>query len=211
MKTQALIDLLAQDAGPAPRRVAAQRLWPAVFVGLVFSVAVAVGVLGMLPLEAFAGPSPWFKLVYAGVLAAAAASWAARLGRPLMHTQLSARLVVATLAVMALVGLVSWLLQPDGQRLQALMGQTAMTCPALVFGLSLPALAGTLIAMRGLAPLRPVPAGLAAGLLAGAVGALGYSLHCPEQSAAFVAVWYTLGMALTAALGALLGPWVLRW
>ena len=53
--------------------------------------------------------------------------------------------------------------------------------------------------------------GFAAGIFAGAIGALGYSLACPEASMAFVAVWYTLGIALTGAAGALVGPWALRW
>jgi hypothetical protein len=74
-----------------------------------------------------------------------------------------------------------------------------------------PALAAALWAVRGLAPTRPRAAGFAAGLLAGSVGACGYALSCPEVSPAFVAVWYTLGIALTGALGAALGTRVLRW
>ena len=66
-------------------------------------------------------------------------------------------------------------------------------------------------ALRGLAPTRPRAAGLAAGLLAGAVGATGYALSCSELSMAFVAIWYTLGIALAGGLGALLGPRLLRW
>jgi hypothetical protein len=48
-------------------------------------------------------------------------------------------------------------------------------------------------------------------LLAGAIGAIGYSLHCPEAAIAFVAIWYTAGIVLAGALGAALGPLVLRW
>jgi hypothetical protein len=80
-----------------------------------------------------------------------------------------------------------------------------------VLALSMPALAASLWAVRGLAPTRPSLAGFAAGLLAGSVGAFGYSLSCPEASPAFVAVWYTLGIGLTGCLGAVLGPRVLRW
>jgi len=77
--------------------------------------------------------------------------------------------------------------------------------------LSLPALAGALWALRGLAPTRPRAAGLAAGLLAGGLGAFGYALSCTELSPAFVAIWYSLGIALAGALGAALGPRILRW
>jgi hypothetical protein len=69
----------------------------------------------------------------------------------------------------------------------------------------------SLWALRGLAPTRPRAAGLAAGLLAGAIGAFAYALACHEVSVAFVALWYSLGIALSGALGALLGPRLLRW
>jgi hypothetical protein len=80
-----------------------------------------------------------------------------------------------------------------------------------VLALSLPALAAALWAVRGLAPTCPRRAGVAAGILAGAIGAIGYSLHCPEASIAFVAVWYTAGITLAGVIGAALGPLVLRW
>ena len=95
--------------------------------------------------------------------------------------------------------------------MHVLMGNTALLCPWLVLALSLPALGLSFWAMRSLGPTQLRMAGFAAGLLAGAVGAFGYSLACPEASAAFVSVWYTLGIALTGVLGAALGPRVLRW
>ncbi len=52
---------------------------------------------------------------------------------------------------------------------------------------------------------------MAAGLLAGGVGASVYALWCRESTAAFVAVWYTLGIVACGGIGALLGPLVLRW
>ncbi|MBC7444771.1 MAG: DUF1109 family protein [Polaromonas sp.] len=50
-----------------------------------------------------------------------------------------------------------------------------------------------------------------AGLLAGALSALVYALHCPESAAPFLAVWCMLGMAIPTLTGAVLGPRVLRW
>ena len=66
-------------------------------------------------------------------------------------------------------------------------------------------------ALRELAPTRLRLAGAAAGALAGGAGAAVYALHCPEFGAPFLAVWYVLGMALPVAVGAWLGPRVLRW
>ena len=42
-------------------------------------------------------------------------------------------------------------------------------------------------------------------------GTVAYSLHCPEMGVPFWAVWYVIGMALPAVVGALLGPRYLRW
>ena len=65
--------------------------------------------------------------------------------------------------------------------------------------------------VRGLAPTRPRMAGLAAGVFAGSLAALGYALACPEVSITFVAVWYSLGIALSGLLGCALGGRILRW
>jgi hypothetical protein len=54
-------------------------------------------------------------------------------------------------------------------------------------------------------------AGAAAGLLAGAGAALGYALYCPVDSAGFVMVWYSAGMAVAVALGAAIGPRAACW
>ena len=100
---------------------------------------------------------------------------------------------------------------PPGLRSAAVLGHAWLVCPWLLVGFSIPALAAAFWAVRGLAPTRLRAAGLACGLLAGAVGAAGYSLACPESSVAFVAIWYSLGIVLTALLGAVLGPRLLRW
>ncbi len=211
MKTDALIDMLARDAGPAPRALAARRLSPAAVAGLLISAGVAVAWFGAIPAQMFATAVPWTKMAYAASLAVAAAWLTARLSRPAAATDRPWRATAAVLLAMALVGGASLFATPADARLDALLGKSWFTCPWSVLTLSLPALAASLWAVRGLAPTRPRLAGFAAGLLAGSVGAFGYSLSCPEASPAFVAVWYTLGIGLTGCLGAMLGPRVLRW
>jgi hypothetical protein len=65
--------------------------------------------------------------------------------------------------------------------------------------------------MRGLAPTRLRETGAVIGLAAGGAGAFAYAWHCTETGAPFLAVWYTVGIALAALLGWLAGPRVLRW
>jgi len=211
MKTGSLIDMLARGAGPAPRAVAARRLWPAAALGLLASAAMALSLFGSIPASMHASTAPWLKLSYAVALALAAGWLTAGLARPVACLNLPRRAVLAVLVVMVLVGTWSVVAASSADRLAMVFGQTWRSCPWNILALSVPALAGALWAVRGLAPTRLRPAGFAAGLLAGAVGAGGYAVACPEASMTFVAVWYTLGIGLTGCLGALLGPRVLAW
>lgn len=211
MKTDTLIDLLARGAGPAPRAVAARRLLPVVALGLLLSAALALALIGPIPAAMYGTPAPWLKLAYAAALALGAGWLTARLSRPVARLAPPWRAVLAVFGAMALLGAVSLAALPAGQARAALLGHSWSSCPWNVLALSLPALAGALWAVRGLAPTRLRAAGFAAGLLAGAVGAAGYALSCAEVSPAFIAAWYSLGILATGALGALLGPRVLRW
>lgn len=211
MRTDALIDMLAQGAGPAPHAVAARRLVPAVCLGLFMSSVLALLMIGPLPSAMFATPAPWIKLAYSLTLAVAATVLTARLSRPVARLAAPRTAVAAVLVTMGLVGAASLWATPAGERAAAVLGLTWFLCPWMVMAVALPALAAMLWAVRGLAPTHLRGAGFAAGLLAGAVGATGYSLACPETSAAFVAVWYTAGIGLTALVGTALGPRVLRW
>lgn len=212
MKTDALIEMLALGAGAAPSGVALRRLAPAAVAGLLASALLAVGMYGLLSSWMFATSAPWVKMAYTGLLAAAALWLAARAALPVARTTEPLRAVLTVVLAMLIAGASVMLFgtAPE-QRMASLMGQTWKQCPWNVLLLSLPALALIFWAMRGLAPTQPRLAGFAAGLLAGALGAFGYSLSCPEASPAFIAVWYTLGVMLTGAVGAILGPRLLRW
>ena len=211
MKTESLIDLLASGAGPAPRAVAARRLLPAALLGVLLSAALALALLGPVPASMYATPAPWIKFGYALALAAAGGWLAARLALPVARLGTPRRVLAAVLTAMALLAAYALFTRPAGERLAAVLGHSWLACPWNVLALSLPALAAVLWAVRGLAPTRPRAAGCAAGLFAGALGAFGYALACTEDSTAFVAIWYSVGVGLTALLGSLAGPRMLRW
>lgn len=211
MKTSDLIDALVTGAGPVPRAVVARRLVPVTVAAWVVAAAAALALMGPAPAGMLSGVALWTKVGYAGSMAVAAGWLTARLARPVARTRGPARAVMGIVAVMLLAGLLSLAATPAGERVPHVLGHSWLVCPWAVLVLSLPGLAGTLHALRTLAPTRPRMAGLAAGLLAGSLGALGYALACLEVSITFVAIWYSLGIALAGALGALLGPRVLRW
>ena len=66
-------------------------------------------------------------------------------------------------------------------------------------------------ALRLGAPTNLTRAGAMAGLVAGAVGSAAYAFHCPDDSLPFIALWYGASISLCGAVGALVGPRVLRW
>jgi hypothetical protein len=65
--------------------------------------------------------------------------------------------------------------------------------------------------LRDLAPTRLTATGAALGAVSGGIGAMAYAMYCPTDSAAFVVTWYAVGIALSAAIGAVLGTRLLRW
>lgn len=211
MKTEQLLDMLARGAGPAPTRAVERRLLPAMLTGWLASTVLAIGVAEPLPWSVFETWAPWIKLGYAAALLVAAGLLTRRLAVPLSRPTVPRRMVGMAVGVMVVAGAIVLAFTPSELRMQAVLGETWLKCPWLLMGFSLPALAALLWAVRGLAPTRPRQAGWACGVLAGALGAMGYALHCPETSVAFVAVWYTLGIVLTGLLGRWLGPRVLRW
>jgi hypothetical protein len=211
MKTDELIGMLARGAGPAPRAVVARRLAPAGVAGLLASAVLALAILGLVPQEMFATPAPWFKLGYAGAMAAAAAWLTARLSRPVARLEAPSWGVAAVALVAGLLGVMAWANTPSADRLSGLLGHSWARCPWTILLLSLPGLVGAVWALRGLAPTRPRAAGFAAGLMAGALGAFGYAFSCTEVALSFVSLWYSLGIGLAALLGSWLGPRVLRW
>lgn len=208
MKTDDLISMLATGAGPAPRAVVARRLAPAAMLGLSAAAVLALAVVGPVPAEFYALAAPWFKLGYAAALAAVAAWAVGRLARPLPRWREPAWALAGVVVVALGLSLAAPMPPADGA---GWLGHSWAECPWNVLGLSLPGLAAGLWAVRGLAPTRLRLAGAAVGLLAGACAAAGYALCCDESALRFVAVWYTAGIALSAGLGALLGPRVLRW
>jgi hypothetical protein len=114
-------------------------------------------------------------------------------------------------ALLAAACLVELLVVPATLWGQRLIGSNAVFCLKSISFLAAAPLAGTLLALRQGAPENPGLAGAAAGLFAGAIGAMCYATHCPDDSPLFVAAWYSLAIAFVAMAGALAGRRLLRW
>jgi hypothetical protein len=212
MRTADLIELLARDVRAARPGVVNRRLLAALLAGGLVTLAIVALGLRCQPLLA-AAQQPWFwmKAAYTGLLTVCGAVLVRRLSVP--GSRVGAAPSLAALIILAMIALAAgqMLSTTPGGRVALWLGHTWKVCSPLILLLALPIYAGLIAAMRKLAPTRPVLAGAAAGFLSGALAATLYGLHCPEQAAAFVATWYTLGIAAATALGALAGGRLLRW
>lgn len=213
MKTGDLIEALAANIEPVDPHAARRRILWATLAGVVIASPFTVWLLGLNPLLAEAARQPmfWVKFGYVATAAAAAGVVVTRLARPSADPRRAA--VALTIPFFAMVLLAAFTLAGAGsdERTSLMLGSSWKTCSLSIAALSLPALATTLWAVRGLAPTRLRLAGAGAGLLAGALATFVYQFHCPELAAPFLASWYPLGMLAPAALGALVGPRVLAW
>ncbi len=213
MKTEELVKMLASGAGAVRPHAAARRYASAVGWGLLGAALLMVLMLGVRHdlARAVLLPMFWVKVVFVACLAAVSLIGAMRLSRPGSRLGwTTGALAAPVLAMWALAAFVL-LRAPANVRAQLFFGETWDSCPFLIAMLSVPAFIAVFWAIKGLAPTRLRLAGAAAGLLAGAIGALVYCLHCPELEAPFVGFWYLLGILIPTAVGSVLGPRLLRW
>jgi hypothetical protein len=213
MKTQDLIQLLAADTLPVPRRAAPRSLALALLAGLPLAAVVMLLGYGLRPdlRLAVQWPMFWMRLLFPAVLCLAAFFVLQRLARP--GARVGASWLGLAIPVLLLWGLAAVVLgaAPPGTRVAMVLGQTWRSCSLNIALISLPVFVAVFAALRGLAPTRPALAGACAGAMAGGAAAAVYALHCPELAAPFLAVWYVLGIALPVGAGALVGPRLLRW
>jgi hypothetical protein len=208
-----LIEALASDAGPVSPLAARRQVALAVIVGGGIALISVITIFGIQPgLDSFARGEPLLvKSAYAISLAGIALALTLLLASPGVWTQKTWRWVAAPVAGLALLALAELFRAPIGQWPNMVMGNSWSQCPWRIAALSVPVFIGLCIAIRGQAPANLRASGAAAGLLSGAVAATVYALACSESSAAFILVWYSAGIALVTAIGALLGPKFLRW
>jgi hypothetical protein len=211
MKTNELIALLASD--PLPSKPPAWHLPLAATLALALTLAMVVGGWGLhadLP-GLVASASYQLKTLWLLGLALCSGWLLWKAARPAQRDGYGMHGIGVFLLIMACLGAYHlWQADPEN-RLALLMGQSWWSCPLSIALIALPWLAVWLLYLRQMAPTRLAWSGASAGFLSGALATGLYSLHCSETSYAFFSVWYVAGMALSTAVGAVLGPRCLRW
>ena len=212
MRTDDLIGQLSANLEPVKRGAAGRLLAGTILIGMIGSAVVMLSVLGLRHdfSSAITSFGMWTKLAYTFAVAVFAFFLVERAGRP--GADMSKPALLLALPILSIVLLAIMQMNAPGADMPKLvMGHSSRVCAVLVILTALPTLAATFWALRQLAPTRLTQAGALAGLFAGGAGAFVYSFHCTEGSAPFIAIWYTLGVVLTTAIGAVLGRHLLRW
>lgn len=212
MRTNELIDALVADT-PARSMPLGRMLAIAAAIGFGMAALIFVASFGARS-DIAAAMTTWrflLKLLVAFVLFATAVRLVYLLAIPGRDARHAANaLLVAPVLVMLAIG-VELLTVPSTAWPSRALGMNSLICLTIVPALALPVLAACILALRHGAPTSPEVAGAAAGLCAGGAAAFLYATHCADDSPLFVAIWYTLAIALVAAAGAVAGKLWLRW
>jgi hypothetical protein len=214
MRTEDLINALAEDHAARPQPGSLRRtFFGAMAVGLTLAAIAFALTLGIRP-DISLAMQTWrfdFKLVMTVTLAITSAWLVWRLGRPAVDAR-PAEMAIA-IAPMLLLGAVAYELWsvPETEWLPRAIGSNSVACLLSISFLSVAPLGGAFYALRQGAPLRPGFAGAAAGLLASALAAMLYALHCPDDSPLFGAIWYSAAISVVTVVGMIAGHKFLRW
>jgi hypothetical protein len=214
MKTDELISALVGDYASQPRpKPIGHSLVTAIIAGFAISAVLFSITLDVRP-DFISALGTWrydLKLGGSLVFTVLAASVALRVSKPTTNPLSVMRALV--MPALLLLGAVIYELSaiPASTWLPSAMGMNGPVCAANIVFLSIVPLSAVVYALRQGAPMSPPSAGAAAGLLAGAMGATVFAMHCMEDSPLFVAIWYTLATAFMATVGLLVGRYVLRW
>ena len=214
MRTDDLIARLAADTGVVRPHAVERKVALHLMLGGAVAVVLLVTVLGLRPdMGAAVGTvSFWMKFGFTAVVGALGVAATCRLARPGATLRPTFWIAAAApFTVIAAMAIFEILAAAPADRAAVWLGGSWKSCPVWILVISAPVLLAVTLSMRRFAPTRPVLTGMVLGMAAGGVGATVYGLHCQENAAAFLATWYVLGMAIVGAIGAAIGPRVLRW
>lgn len=210
--TDRLIAALADELKPVqPMRFARGMAWLA--GGVLVTAAVALAYYGPRADLAAGRPAPMLPI--AGgiwlILGVACGAAAISMGNPQVGRRQSGWPWAAAMAgVLPLAALWTWIAHGDAAH-RAPIGALDLHCtiPALLLGLLTAFI--LMIRLHRAAPTSPERIGLLVGIASGSIGIFAYSLHCAVNSIEHIGLGHALPVLISAALGRLFLPSLLRW
>ena len=151
------------------------------------------------------------KVLFAAAIVRLALVYLTRLARPGGERRTSSLLVATPFLVIVVLAAISLGFAPSSHWDRMIVGDQWLECLVSIPIIAIVPFAVSIWAVRRAAPTDLARTGAFAGLIAGGVSAMGYALHCTDDSLPFVAVWYGGTIVLCTLAGAALGPRLLRW
>jgi hypothetical protein len=213
MKTDELVALLSTNPEPVDRRSVVRTLCVAFAAGSTIALGIALVGLGVRP-DVMTAHALFFlavKLLFAAAIVSLALVYLTRLARPGGERRISSLLVAMPFLVIVVLAAISLWFAPNSHWDRMIVGDEWLECLVSIPIIAIVPFAASIWAVRKAAPTDLARAGAFAGLIAGGVSAMGYALHCTDDSLPFIAVWYGGTIVLCTLAGAALGPRLLRW
>lgn len=214
MKTDELVDMLSTNVEAVDWRSVPRTILGVAGLGALAALAIMMLVFG--PRTDISNVRAWaflaLKFAFAGAIIAISLAYLLRIARPGGERRVSAVLLGLPFAAAVAAFVISLVVTPVPDWRAMVFGRHWLLCLVCIPLNAIPPFAAIILALRQFAsPTDLARAGALAGLSGGGISAFVYALHCTDDSVAFVALWYGLAIALCTAIGALLGPRLLRW
>jgi hypothetical protein len=212
MKTDQLIDMLSSNLEPAEGGQLKKTLALTLVGGGVAAFCVMLSTVGLR--SDGGGFHTGFlalKLVFMLILIGAGTALLARLIRPGQDRKGLYKVILLAFLAIGLAGAIALAVEPSAAWGPMIMGTAWAMCAFCIPLFAIIPFAALIWALRQGAPTNLRRTGAIAGLVAGALGAVAYAFHCPDDSIPFIALWYGAMVGLCALIGAILGPRLLRW
>lgn len=214
MRTDELIDLLSTNVEPVDPHQISRGLGLAVAAGAAASLVAMVLALGVRTDLHEARALTFFlaKLAFTLGVVVVAYVYLTRLARPGGERKTRPALVTLPFAGIVLLAALSLAFAPRAHWEEMIVGDMWLECFVSIPVIAIVPFAFLVWTVRRMAaPTDLVGTGALVGLAAGGVSAMGYALHCTDDTLPFIAVWYGGTIALCTLAGAMLGPRLLRW
>lgn len=213
MKTDQLIDMLSTNIEPVKEgRLKRSLVWALVVGGaaafclMLTTVGLRTGVT-----EGFVPGYLTIKLLFTLSLIGMGATLLERLMHPGQDGRKLFAFVFLPFFIVVCAGVASMVFGQPMAWGRMMFGMHWATCLLCIPLFAVVPFAALIWALRNGAPTNLTRTGAIAGLVAGALGATAYAFHCPDDSVPFIAIWYGTLVALCGLVGAIFGPWFLRW
>lgn len=213
MKTDELIKVLSTNVEPVDRWQVAREVATAVLIGTVLAVGGVLLARGLRAdlndIQALA--SLLLKLVFAVAIVVSGSFYLVRLARPGGEARTRSVWAAWPIVGITLLAVISLAAVPVWHWRSMVMGNEWLECIISIPLIAIAPFALVIWAVRRMAPTDLVRTGALVGFVSGGVSAIGYALHCTDDSLPFIALWYGGAIALCTLAGAAFGPRLLRW